>query len=336
MKKVGLRYKFSDLTYLDEKVALGMEALSYVFSMGDNCYYKWDSVGSENQFIRIDIEKNTVSIIKKQTFPTTIIYTSKLNQDKIFSNCAGRVIGNEFQSIAEIYDIKSNTTKRIIDLWYKESDNVGEGTLLLAACGGDNRIYGVIGCNTKEKMNYTFCEYNCDGVVQRTINADAINAIFDDSGYAFLQLNVMGDYVFVQNMSGNVTCYKITGDKLTEISLGQGDTLIPNGSNSCNCPAKYLYVYPSYYRKLYVNDNRINEKSYQALYAIETETGKIKEVKIDLDKESAYLGTVANDGKGNLMLKMIAATDDTKVREYYISSDTLTELFDSAPYIRFM
>jgi len=308
---------------------------SYVI-MQNRYLYGWDcyaenAYGSQiSRLSCVDSDRKTIKwmddiVLKKSPFVTS----SKLNEKEfIYHYCD--VNDESSVSVVAKYNITTNKHQEIIRETYRyiEGTKNSEGILLENVCSIDGKIYAFGRTNENGLYCYYIYLYDENGTLLRTIDAQILKNVLNNSN--MVEMTVIHSYImfYVHGENSGGYIFQLDGDQLcpaktrTDGLLEYASLVSPSRSEA------YPYLF-------YINGAAdTDENAHHTLYGIECKTGKVKYVLINLEVERPYLYAISLDEKGNAIITVAPSySRNEDSNQYYISSEQLLQLFQTAPYL---
>lgn len=308
--------------------------------MNEKYYYEWLNFGEKdgkiyvNKLILTDAENKKIKVLKTLEIGIPFIYCNKLNETEfIYSYCEGVNRGTkEAASVSVVtkYNVETGEHKELIRERYtnfEESQN-SEGTLLESVCAVDGKIYAVGRKNEDRRYKFYLYEYDADGYLKKTVNAQALEAVLD--GTQVLITSVIGNYLSFIDYSGKAHIYCIDENGVSPAAEDEQFwlKLTETGISNIYKSSSQEYVY--YHHNCTGNGEHVDNY----IFGIELETGKTKKIEVNINSEKKYLHAMKIDENGNVIIVMIPDhLYMMSVEEYYISNENMLALFEAAPYV---
>lgn len=323
--KILYRYYFSD----GKTVKLGDFDFNFTdFNgklIGDKLYFY--SCGKENQLgvidlYQIDISKNTVSKLKTEEHYNTLIPTAVCSRGLI--TFKGDMNGDETigHTYVDIYNSSSNTFEKVVSYTLDRKGRTGE-FIKLFDCSED-----VIYVLVSDFDNHFYLDsYNLDGKIIKRYEIseiDRLDGVYLDAadsavtnGFEYFlastssSMKIVGDYVFLDNMSNQTIVFKLQDDKMVPFS-----DLIENfySASYKNCVYETSSMFFMY--------NVLQEDDECQLYKFDSQSGSYE--KIDLtgmvDGESTPTNFYINE-KSELLLTTCENWNDIdkeQIEHFYV------------------
>ena len=308
--------------------------------MNDRFLYFWALFwGDENNpngqlnLIRMDVQDKKLEVLESMdglsSYPP---YMSKLSENEFISVIVKQEAGDEINVTASTtkivkHDVITGEVKTIMEekFSYIDGEQNSNGTLLESVCGIDNNIYAVGKQRDEGVWHYYFYTFDNEGKLISRIEAPALEHtmkyVMADGFY------VVGNYfTLIKSGSGSQALYKISDNQIDVVVTHDEKMSFPDMSNFYSSE-KTPYIYYSANR--YAHDSEYqNTTDKSPVYALNIETGEIKTIKVDIDKERPYLDYILVDENGNLVVNLLEEEFGDQVREYFISKETLQKVLE--------
>ena len=283
--------------------------------------------------LRMDIRDKKLEVIETIEDETVhpLVHMSKLNENEFIVTFVKKEEDNYTTNTAANttrvvkYDGVTGESKTIIEnkYVYTEGESNSTGILLESVCGMDNMIYAVGRQMEEGEWHYYFYTYDNQGTMISQIEASALEHTMKyDVVHGFY---VVGNYfTLVKYESGTQALYKIDDNQVKVVVNHDEKMSFPNMSNFYNSE-KTPYIYYSVNQYASGSEHQ-NTTDSNPVYALNIETGVIKTIKVDIDKERPYLDYILVDENGNLIINLIEEEFGDQVRAYFISEETLQKL----------